>query len=77
MRMPAMYTDRSSQLFDPRRDGRHAPPKLIDLDYSGREPRFTDNQQIDHNLRVMYRQVGPRWFDTDKKWMASPASRQS
>ncbi|RLN21697.1 hypothetical protein C2845_PM07G26680 [Panicum miliaceum] len=55
MRMPAMYADRSSQLFDTRRDGRHAPPKLIDLDYSGREPRFTDNQQIDHNLRVMYR----------------------
>jgi len=60
MRMPAMYADRSSQLFDPRRDGRHAPPKLIDLDYNGREPRFTDDQQIDHNLRVMYRQVGAR-----------------
>ncbi|OEL26462.1 Polyphenol oxidase, chloroplastic [Dichanthelium oligosanthes] len=57
MRMPAMYTDQSSQLFDPRRDGRHAPPKLIDLDYNGRESRFTDSQQIDHNLRVMYRQM--------------------
>ena len=60
MRMPAMYADPSSQLFDPRRDGRHAPPKLIDLDYNVREPRLTDNQQIDHNLRVMYRQVGAR-----------------
>lgn len=57
MRMPAMYTDQSSPLFDPRRNGRHVPPKLIDLDYNGREPRFTDNQQVDHNLRVMYRQV--------------------
>jgi len=57
MRMPAMYADPSSQLFDPRRDGRHAPPRLINLDYNGREPRFTDKQQVDHNLRVMYRQV--------------------
>uniref|UniRef100_I1NSB9 Tyrosinase copper-binding domain-containing protein n=1 Tax=Oryza glaberrima TaxID=4538 RepID=I1NSB9_ORYGL len=56
MSMPAMYTDQSSPLFDPRRNGRHVPPKLIDLDYNGREPRFTDNQQVDHNLRVMYRQ---------------------
>ena len=32
--------------------------KLINLDYNGREPRFfTDKQQVDHNLRVMYRQV--------------------
>ncbi|CAD6340907.1 unnamed protein product [Miscanthus lutarioriparius] len=57
MRMPAMYADPSSQLFDPRRDGRHAPPRLINLDYNGREPRFTDKQQVDHNLRVMYRQM--------------------
>lgn len=59
MRMPAMYADRSSQLFDPRRDSRHAPPKLINLDYNAnvREPRFTYKQQVDHNLRVMYRQV--------------------
>lgn len=60
MRMPAMYADQSSQLYDPRRDGRHAPPELINLDYNGRELRFTDNQQIDQNLRVMYRQVGAR-----------------
>lgn len=59
MRMPAMYADRSSQLFDPRRDSRHAPPKLINLDYNAnvREPRFTYKQQVDHNLRVMYRQM--------------------
>ncbi|KAF8766093.1 hypothetical protein HU200_007585 [Digitaria exilis] len=57
MRLPAMYADQSSQLFDPRRDARHAPSKLIDLDYNGTEPRFTDSQQIDHNLRVMYRQM--------------------
>ncbi|KAL6614346.1 hypothetical protein ACP70R_036616 [Stipagrostis hirtigluma subsp. patula] len=57
MRMPPMYTDQSSQLFDPRRDARHLPPELINLDYNGREPLFTDRQQIDHNLRVMYRQM--------------------
>ncbi|WVZ68528.1 hypothetical protein U9M48_017459 [Paspalum notatum var. saurae] len=57
MRLPAMYADQSSQLYDPRRDGRHGTPKLIDLDYSGTEPRFTDKQQVDHNLRVMYRQM--------------------
>uniref|UniRef100_A0A0E0JPQ4 Tyrosinase copper-binding domain-containing protein n=1 Tax=Oryza punctata TaxID=4537 RepID=A0A0E0JPQ4_ORYPU len=57
MRMPAMYAEESSPLFDRRRNGRHVPPKLIDLDYNGREPRFTDNQQVDHNLRVMYRQM--------------------
>ncbi|KAL6853500.1 hypothetical protein ACP4OV_019529 [Aristida adscensionis] len=57
MRMPPIYADPSSQLFDPRRDPRHAPPRLIDLDYNGREPRFSDKQQIDHNLAVMYRQM--------------------
>ncbi|TVU34832.1 hypothetical protein EJB05_16685, partial [Eragrostis curvula] len=57
MRVPAMYADPSSPLFDPRRDGRHAPPRMIDLDYNGREPRFSDKQQVDHNLRVMYRQM--------------------
>ncbi|KQK10135.1 polyphenol oxidase I, chloroplastic [Brachypodium distachyon] len=57
MRMPAMYVDPKSPLFDPRRDARHAPPELINLDYNGREPTFTDRQQVDHNLRVMYRQM--------------------
>ncbi|XP_008778193.1 polyphenol oxidase, chloroplastic-like [Phoenix dactylifera] len=57
MRMPSIYTDPSSSLYDKLRDAKHQPPYLIDLDFNGQDPSFTQAQQIDHNLKIMYRQV--------------------
>ncbi|KAK1303914.1 hypothetical protein QJS10_CPB11g01353 [Acorus calamus] len=57
MKMPSIYTDPSSSLFDPLRDAKHQPPTLIDLDYNDVDPDYTDKEQIDHNLRIMYRQL--------------------
>ncbi|KAK1303122.1 hypothetical protein QJS10_CPB11g01350 [Acorus calamus] len=57
MKMPSIYTDPTSSLFDPLRDAKHQPPILLDLDYNGEDPNYTDEEQIDHNLRIMYRQL--------------------
>ncbi|CAL9187484.1 unnamed protein product [Musa hybrid cultivar] len=57
MRLPAMYVDPTSPLYDPLRDAQHQPPTLVDLDFGGIDPSFSDKQQIDHNLKVMYRQI--------------------
>ncbi|KAK1303121.1 hypothetical protein QJS10_CPB11g01351 [Acorus calamus] len=57
MKMPSIYTDPSSSLFDPLRDAKHQPPTLIDLDYNYVDPTYTEKEQIDHNLRIMYRQL--------------------
>ncbi|URE10899.1 polyphenol oxidase [Musa troglodytarum] len=57
MRLPAMYVDPTSPLYDPRRGARHQPPTLVDLDFGGIDPSFSDKLQIDHSLKVMYRQV--------------------
>ncbi|KAL6992611.1 catechol oxidase [Sarracenia purpurea var. burkii] len=57
MKMPAMYADSKSPLYDALRDAKHQPPKLIDLDYNLTDPNTTDQQQISSNLTVMYRQV--------------------
>ncbi|KAK1324323.1 hypothetical protein QJS10_CPA01g00882 [Acorus calamus] len=57
MKMPSIYTDPSSSLFDKLRDAKHQPPTLIDLDYNREDPDYTDKEQIDHNLRIMHRQL--------------------
>ncbi|KQK10121.1 polyphenol oxidase I, chloroplastic [Brachypodium distachyon] len=57
MRMPVEFANSSSVLYDPIRNPSHAPPKLVDLDFLGPEKNFTDEQQIQHNLRVMYKQM--------------------
>nr|AWO14304.1 polyphenol oxidase [Eleocharis dulcis] len=57
MQIPAMYTNTSSSLYDKLRNPNHQPPHLINLDYNGTEPTYTRDQQIDHNLKIMYRQV--------------------
>ena len=54
MKMPTMYTDVSSSLYDKLRDAKHQPPTLVDLDYNLVDPSYTDTQQIDHNLKVCW-----------------------
>ncbi|KAK1326802.1 hypothetical protein QJS10_CPA01g00878 [Acorus calamus] len=57
MTLPSIYTGTSSSLYDKLRDAKHQPPTLVDLDFNGEDPNYTDKEQLDHNLRVMYRQV--------------------
>ncbi|KXG33463.1 polyphenol oxidase I, chloroplastic [Sorghum bicolor] len=58
MGIPEVFTDEASPLYDPIREPSHAPPKVADLDFSYRlEKNLTDEQQILHNLRVMYKQM--------------------
>ncbi|KAG8078187.1 hypothetical protein GUJ93_ZPchr0007g5030 [Zizania palustris] len=57
MRLPVAFANASSPLYDPLRNPRHAPPKLVDLDFSRREKNYTDEQQIQYNLRIMYNQM--------------------
>lgn len=62
MKMPAMYTNKSSPLYDLKRDARHVSGKMIDLDFSGRDHASTDKLMIAHNLKIMYRQVDDNFF---------------
>ncbi|CAL9124849.1 unnamed protein product, partial [Musa acuminata var. zebrina] len=63
MMLPSIYADPSSPLYDNLRDAKHQPPFLVDFDFNGTDPGFTDAQQIDHNLKIMYRQ----FFSNGKK----------
>ncbi|CAL9158532.1 polyphenol oxidase, chloroplastic-like [Musa acuminata AAA Group] len=57
MKLPSIYADPSSSLYDKFRDPKHQPPVIVDLDYNGTDPSSTDAEQIDQNLKIMYRQV--------------------
>ncbi|MCD9646839.1 hypothetical protein HAX54_037035 [Datura stramonium] len=57
MRMPAMYANPSSPLYDPLRDRRHQPPVMVDLDFNGTDPNISNAQQTSQNLTIMYRQM--------------------
>ncbi|TVU25799.1 hypothetical protein EJB05_28309, partial [Eragrostis curvula] len=57
MRMPAEFVNESSPLYDPVRDPGHLPPKLVDLDFWEVEKNLTDEQQLKHNMWVMYKQM--------------------
>ncbi|XP_078176021.1 polyphenol oxidase, chloroplastic-like [Carex rostrata] len=57
MQLPALYANPSSSLYDELRDAKHQPPFPINLDYDLTDPTFTKDEQIDHNLKIMYRQV--------------------
>jgi len=58
MTLPAIYANQSSPLYDERRNPAHQPPFTLDLDYNGTDDTsIPTDQQIDQNLRIMYRQV--------------------
>ncbi|KAF6163126.1 hypothetical protein GIB67_024990 [Kingdonia uniflora] len=57
MRMPPYFANPKSALYDTLRDAKHQPPTLIDLLYTTTDPTNTDQQRIDSNLSIMYRQL--------------------
>jgi polyphenol oxidase len=57
MRVPPEFADVASPLYDPMRNPEHAPPRLVDLDFSYVDKNCTDEQQIQLNLRIMYKQM--------------------
>ncbi|KAG8043552.1 hypothetical protein GUJ93_ZPchr0458g22384 [Zizania palustris] len=57
MSLPAIYANKSSPLYDERRNPGHQPPFPIDLDFSGTETTLSKDQLIDQNLKIMYRQM--------------------
>ncbi|XP_006347083.2 polyphenol oxidase, chloroplastic-like [Solanum tuberosum] len=57
MRMPGLYTNSTSSLYDRLRDRRHQPPTMVDLDFNGTDPNISNAQQTSQNLTNMYRQM--------------------
>ncbi|GJN40622.1 hypothetical protein PR202_gb29867 [Eleusine coracana subsp. coracana] len=57
MQIPAEFVNKSSPLYDAFRDPAHQPPKLVDLDFWQMEKNLTGEQQIQHNMWVMYKQI--------------------
>ncbi|KAI3993675.1 hypothetical protein MKX01_002688 [Papaver californicum] len=57
MRMPSLYTNPGSALYDPLRDPLHQPPALLDLNYNGVDTNLPPQQLIFQNLTTMYRQM--------------------
>ncbi|XP_010039984.2 polyphenol oxidase, chloroplastic [Eucalyptus grandis] len=55
MKMPAMFTDPHSPLYDFNRNPDHAPPMLVDLNYNCEH--LPPSNLIDNNLSIMYRQM--------------------
>nr|CAB3470875.1 unnamed protein product [Digitaria exilis] len=49
------FSDESSSLYDALRNPRHVPPRLVDLDFSYVEKNITEQEQVDLNLRIMYK----------------------
>ncbi|CAM0902901.1 unnamed protein product [Alopecurus aequalis] len=57
MTLPAIYANQSSPLYDERRNPAHQPPFPLDLDYNGTDASIPSEQEIDQNLKIMYRQM--------------------
>ena len=59
MQLPALFTNPKSALYDKLRSPRNQPPKIVDLDYNIDDvmnpATIPDKEQIDTNLKVMYR----------------------
>ncbi|KAM3370334.1 hypothetical protein ACQJBY_017936 [Aegilops geniculata] len=57
MTLPAIYANRSSPLYNERRNPAHQPPFSVDLDYNEVDVIIPTDEQIDQNLNIMYRQM--------------------
>nr|ADC92563.1 polyphenol oxidase [Nelumbo nucifera] len=57
MKMPTMYANPNSPLYDKLRDAKHQPPTMIDLNYNVQDTTMTPEQLLKNNLATMYRQV--------------------
>ncbi|KAF8659020.1 hypothetical protein HU200_058864 [Digitaria exilis] len=52
---PEFFSDEASPLYDALRNPRHVPPRVVDLDFSYVEKNITDEEQVELNLRIMYK----------------------
>ncbi|KAH7653587.1 Catechol oxidase protein [Dioscorea alata] len=57
MTIPAMYTDKSTSLYDELRDASTQPPTITDLNYHPNKPKANLSNLIERNLRFMHRQM--------------------
>nr|XP_043626900.1 polyphenol oxidase, chloroplastic-like [Erigeron canadensis] len=57
MKIPDIYTNKKSPLYDSFREARHQPPSIIDLDYNGVDENLSKSKQVSTNLTIMYRQM--------------------
>ncbi|KAL7604993.1 hypothetical protein Lser_V15G16482 [Lactuca serriola] len=57
MKIPDIYTDKNSSLYDTLRDAKHQPPTVVDLDYNGFDNNLSPSEQTSTNLTIMYRQM--------------------
>ncbi|KAJ4843774.1 hypothetical protein Tsubulata_017401 [Turnera subulata] len=57
MKIPAIYTNTQSSLYDPLREKTHQPPALLDLDFNGTDELTSTQNQMSSNLAIMYRQM--------------------
>nr|BAO79386.1 polyphenol_oxidase [Vitis labrusca x Vitis vinifera] len=57
MYMPTIYASSPSSLYDEKRNAKHLPPTVIDLDYDGTEPTIPDDELKTDNLAIMYKQI--------------------
>ncbi|XP_062186406.1 polyphenol oxidase, chloroplastic-like [Phragmites australis] len=57
MPMPSMFSNRDSTLFDPLRNPSHSPPRYLDMHFDGVDVNRTAEEQVELNLRTMYRQL--------------------
>ncbi|XP_050935854.1 polyphenol oxidase latent form, chloroplastic-like [Cucumis melo] len=70
MCMPKIYTKPSSSLYDENRDKCHQPPKLLNLNYGGKEVK--DPEIVDFNLRWMNDQMS---VETAKEFLGKVIKR--
>ncbi|XP_060211201.1 polyphenol oxidase E, chloroplastic-like [Lycium barbarum] len=57
MQMPSLYNVVNSPLYDPNRNQNHLPPNVIDLGFTTIDVDASDEQKINNNLTMMYRQM--------------------
>ncbi|KAL5730196.1 catechol oxidase [Ranunculus cassubicifolius] len=57
MRLPSMYANPESSLYNIRRDALHQPPAFLDLDYDLVDQNVPEKEQLKVNNAIMYRQM--------------------
>ncbi|KAG0448836.1 hypothetical protein HPP92_015887 [Vanilla planifolia] len=56
MQIPSFYNEKSSSLYNERRDPQHLPPTIVDLD-NNTNSTLTPGELIDDNLKIMHREM--------------------
>ncbi|KAK9051727.1 hypothetical protein SSX86_028355 [Deinandra increscens subsp. villosa] len=57
MKIPDIYANKTSSLYDPFREAKHQSPSIIDLDFNGLDENLSRSKQVSTNLTIMYRQI--------------------